>query len=84
MIHYISITKQLIPKGISDPGFIGQADGSVPFGLVVVIKHLAHFLFKEVHHFLLWYKSKVICSYSMCGRNELFAAAAGVFVSRNT
>lgn len=50
---------------------------------VVVIKHLAHFLFKEVHHFLLWYKSKVICSYSMCGRNELFAAAAGVFVSRN-
>lgn len=50
---------------------------------VVVIKHLAHFFFKEVHYFLLWYKSKVICSYSMWGRNELFAAAAGVFVSRN-
>ncbi len=51
---------------------------------VIVLKHLAHFFFKEVHHFLLWYKSKVICSYSICGRKELFAAAAGVFVSRNT
>ena len=30
----------VIHNGISDPGFIGQADGSVPFGLVVVLPHM--------------------------------------------
>ena len=30
----------VIHNGIRDPGFIGQADGRVPFGLVVVFPHL--------------------------------------------
>ena len=30
----------VIHNGIRDPGFIGQADGSVPFGLVVVLPHM--------------------------------------------
>ena len=30
----------VIHNSISDPGFVGQADGGVPFGLVVVLPHM--------------------------------------------
>lgn len=34
---------------------------------IAVAKHLAQFFLKEVHCYFMWYRSKVICLYSMCG-----------------